>query len=504
MAIPFQSEFNNINAIGIVASDGDLSALSLFSGSEISEVVRGQIVGAIAEALENFDPDIPGNIPSEVYSIVAELLEPFTPSLSVESLTAVLRSNSVFGNLPVGDLNVVAIIEDQLGMFINQYERKLLEIEGGIGAVLRKYGISDNLGAIVTELSGNVFATVNGVLGSALSQFELSKVSPEVVATLLRGEGIINIAADLPQIANLSGDPTVARLLSSTTDELGNVDIGSLTDAQRQTLAAAYVKGASGTELSVSNLSGLMKKTQGTIAGTIDRTEELPSPNPFPIDADTINPEGSFISSVEELESEMASITRDVSEVIVHWSETYTNSNLSAAQLTELTGAGDNAYHFIIRRDGSVERGVNLNSKGNHCDTLGHNDYSLGVCFIGGLNVSTGSERLYEISSSRSITISQYNSFYHIMRTFFQQFPGGQALGHMDIDPNQEDPGFDVRDYAFNNFNKQSLYLNAYEETALSPDDIIKILEQPRSENGIVISTPSALNKETDIMEKTF
>ena len=75
------------------------------------------------------------------------------------------------------------------------------------------------------------------------------------------------------------------------------------------------------------------------------------------------------------------------------------------------------------------------------------------------------------------------------MRTFFMQFPGGQALGHMDIDANQEDPGFDVREYAFNNFNKQSLYTDAFNQQALSPSDLLNT---------------NTLNNDTDALERNF
>lgn len=481
MAIPFQSNLNNMLAVGIQSATGAVEDIASLSGGTMPEPIRNQIANLVSESI-----DLNGGITSGVYSLVAGLMSPFTPSLDENALISVLKSTSVFGNITSGSFDVGSIIDDQLNMFINQYELDFLKKFGGFDAILGKFGISDGLSAIVTELTGDVKAVVSGFLGSVLSVDELAKVSPDVVGTLLRGDGILNIAVDIPEIADL---PSVQSLLQSTVDTDGNVDLSTLSGQQRDTLAGAYVVEASGTDLSVGQMSGLMSKTRGTIAGTVEQTEELPGPNPFPIDGDTINPEGSFISSVEELESEMSSITREVCEVVVHWSETYTNSNLSAAQLTELTGAGDNAYHFIIRRDGSVERGLPLNVVGKHCDTLNHNEYSLGVCFVGGLNSSSGSDNLYEVASSRSVTLSQYKSFYEIMRTFFMQFPGGQALGHMDIDAGHEDPGFDVREYAFNNFNKQSLYTDTFSQRALSPLDLINI---------------NTLNKDMDALERNF
>lgn len=501
MAILDQSNYNQYIAEGIRNSKGLTENLGFFSGGTMPEVVRSQIVNLIAEALQGVNTNIPGNIPSEIFDSVADIMLPFTPSLDKTSLVAVLRSNSVFGQIQNGIPNVGAIIDARLGAFIFEYERKLLEISGGIGAVLGQFGISGSLAQIVEDLTGDVAATIRSSLSTILSPTELSNVSVEVVSTFLKGSGEINVFTDLPpSFATVLRDPGISEILTDVADPTGNLDLDDLTQSQRSTFAAGYVSSASGSDERISVLSTLLTKTSGTIAGTVDNTDLLPAPNPFTIDADTIDPDGNFISSVEELESEMASATRGISEIVVHWSETFTNSNLSAAQLTELTGAGDNVYHIIIRRDGSVERGVPLNSIGGHCDINNHNEYSIGVCFVGGLNVATGSTNLYEVASSRSITRSQYNSFYQIMRVFFNQYPGGQALGHQDIDPNQEDPGFDVRTYAYNNFNKQSLYTDPVNQTAFSPEDILKKLEETDSESD----RPAALEKDPDVMEKKF
>jgi hypothetical protein len=114
---------------------------------------------------------------------------------------------------------------------------------------------------------------------------------------------------------------------------------------------------------------------------------------------------------------------------------------------------------------------------------------------VGGVNVPTDTRAIEMEISPRSITQSQYNSLYQIFRTFFDQYPGGQALGHMDIDVSQDDPGFDVRDYVYNNFNKQSLYLDPPNDPALSPQDILKALEG---------SGPDVLTKDPDMLEKNF
>ena len=182
---------------------------------------------------------------------------------------------------------------------------------------------------------------------------------------------------------------------------------------------------------------------------------------------------GRFVSSVEELECEMSAIVRPISEVIVHWSETFTNANLTGLELERLTGMGSNAYHYIIKRDGSVERGVPLDTVPKVSAAPKHNSYSIQICLVGGINVASEDDQVNGNLGAGSITRTQFNTLHQIFRVFYVQFPGGQALGHGEFDVTQLDPGFEVRDYVYNAFNKQSLYTDPLTESEKSPEEII-------------------------------
>ena len=41
-------------------------------------------------------------------------------------------------------------------------------------------------------------------------------------------------------------------------------------------------------------------------------------------------------------------------------------------------------YHYVIRRDGSIEKGRDITEVGAHC--YPHNSHSIGICYEGGLN----------------------------------------------------------------------------------------------------------------------
>lgn len=187
------------------------------------------------------------------------------------------------------------------------------------------------------------------------------------------------------------------------------------------------------------------------------------------------NPVFPYISSTEELEAEFRNADRDITEMVVHWTETHTNKNIGAEEINKyhlasgLEGCG---YHYIIRRDGTLQRGRPLNIEGQHTPTNNHNQRSIGVVFVGGINVPTGTPNSEKFISVRSLTRSQFNTFDHICRTFYNVFAGGQVLGHNDLDDTQVDPDFDVREYVKANFDKDSKFSNPLIQEPFTKDEI--------------------------------
>jgi len=81
------------------------------------------------------------------------------------------------------------------------------------------------------------------------------------------------------------------------------------------------------------------------------------------------------------------------------------------------------------------------------------------------------------------------------MRVFYTQYPGGQALGHSEVDGNEDDPGFEVRDYVYNLFNKSSLFVDPQNESEKSPDEI----NATEDAEG-----PNVLDKDTELLDQKF
>ena len=177
--------------------------------------------------------------------------------------------------------------------------------------------------------------------------------------------------------------------------------------------------------------------------------------------------EFSYINSTEELTAEFSTVTREVSEMIVHWTETFTNKNLTAKDINDYTDGGI-PYHMVIRRDGSLQRGCSINAPSLHTNE-DKKEGTIGVVFVGGLNVPAGTKDPETYASASSITREQFNTFDKVIRSFYDRFPGGQVLGHNDVDSEHLDPGFDVREYCLSRFNRISLYQDPETDGTLTP-----------------------------------
>lgn len=75
---------------------------------------------------------------------------------------------------------------------------------------------------------------------------------------------------------------------------------------------------------------------------------------------------------------------RALRRFIVHCSDTPDTRDVTASEIRKwhlANGWSDIGYHFVIRRDGSIEFGRNLAVVGSH--VKGHNFDSVGVCLVG-------------------------------------------------------------------------------------------------------------------------
>ena len=164
-----------------------------------------------------------------------------------------------------------------------------------------------------------------------------------------------------------------------------------------------------------------------------------------------------YVSSVEELEAEINSIERVVNQVIVHATETTTDKNIGAIEINNINnelGFDGIGYHYVIRRDGRLQRGRPVNKRGEHVTDATIEKESIGIILVGGLNCSSGDPNPTSFRSSQSFTISQYDTLEKFLTAFYRKYPGGKVFGHNDVDTTEADPYFDVQDYVESLFRK--------------------------------------------------
>jgi len=94
-------------------------------------------------------------------------------------------------------------------------------------------------------------------------------------------------------------------------------------------------------------------------------------------------------------------------------------------------------YHFVIRRDGTLEKGRDLNAVGAH--VKGHNKYSVGICMVGGVDEDNKPEN--------NFTSAQFKALNNLLENLMEVFPEARIVGHNELNKNKACPCFDLERY---------------------------------------------------------
>ena len=137
---------------------------------------------------------------------------------------------------------------------------------------------------------------------------------------------------------------------------------------------------------------------------------------------------------------------RNINQIIVHCSATPPSMIVGADDIKQwhtAKGWSDIGYHYVIRRNGEIEKGRDVTRAGAHAKS--HNDESIGICLIGGIDENGKADDNYRII--------QYQSLKTLIHILEITFPIESVLGHRDLpNVNKECPCFDVQSWlAFEN-----------------------------------------------------
>lgn len=427
--------------------------MSLFNAPsnllDAAEAIVDEVSGDIGSSLSSFtgglfDPDAFDDILDSVtdsiaggdLTSVAEQLSQFT-EYPADILENLLRESGFLQNISFGNIgtliaNFVNDLEDYSTFIINYTNDLFEEFSGGLVGYLEN---------IVAQSSGGAQQVLQGIADTTIPKEDVDKI---------------------------------------------------LKDLQEDNVDAAAETLSKYSEQPISVLRVLLQQLDATIAGTlvVNSTVGIFPPS-YEIGTnlyqwsgqDTDEQTFTYVSSVQELDAEVRSIQREITELVIHWTETFTNANLTAGQIHDThvaLGHEGIGYHYIIRRDGSLQRGRPVDLEGEHCNVNGHNQRSVAIAFVGGLNTATADSLVDEYSSAASLTRQQFNTFNRVLKAFYLHYPGIQVLGHNDIEPDQPDPGFDVIEYCFNRFNKVTLFASPSEQPPFTTQQINDYLTQER------------------------
>lgn len=129
----------------------------------------------------------------------------------------------------------------------------------------------------------------------------------------------------------------------------------------------------------------------------------------------------------------------DIKYIVVHCSATKPHQHIGVEEIRKWhkdRGWDDVGYHFVIRRNGTVEAGRPLNVAGAHVE--GWNHCTWGICLVGGLDA--------EGHAVDNFTSDQKEMLKYLIEYLRWRAPRADVQGHRDFpDVHKDCPCFDVR-----------------------------------------------------------
>lgn len=123
----------------------------------------------------------------------------------------------------------------------------------------------------------------------------------------------------------------------------------------------------------------------------------------------------------------MKKSTRQIKYLVVHCSATPEGRNHTAKDIDiwhRQRGFDGIGYNYIIRLDGTVEEGRDVNKIPSH--VKGYNKESIGICYIGGIDKNT-------LQPKDTRTPAQKEALKKLLIELKKMYPQAEILGHRDF-----------------------------------------------------------------------
>lgn len=117
---------------------------------------------------------------------------------------------------------------------------------------------------------------------------------------------------------------------------------------------------------------------------------------------------------------------RTITLLIIHCSAVRPDQQSSAADIDRWhreRGWKKIGYHYVVRRDGTIEQGRPEEEVGAHCKN--HNKHSIGICYEGGLDGQG--------KPADTRTPAQKHTLLALLHSLRADYPEAEILGHRDL-----------------------------------------------------------------------
>lgn len=124
----------------------------------------------------------------------------------------------------------------------------------------------------------------------------------------------------------------------------------------------------------------------------------------------------------------------DIKYIVVHCSATPPSQDIGFTEIDKWhkqRGWSGCGYHYIIRRNGTIEIGRRLNKAGAHA--YGYNRKSWGICLVGGVDTNNHADDNFRVA--------QYEALEVLLHGLSAFAPDAQILGHRDLSPDIDGDG---------------------------------------------------------------
>ena len=134
---------------------------------------------------------------------------------------------------------------------------------------------------------------------------------------------------------------------------------------------------------------------------------------------------------------------RRITLIVIHCSAVRPDQTSSAEDIKKWhkdRGFKCIGYHYVVRRDGTIEPGRPESVIGAHC--VNHNAHSIGICYEGGLDIRG--------QPADTRTAEQKAALRQLLEDLHQRYPRALIVGHCDLNPGKDCPGYKnvVQEYA--------------------------------------------------------